>query len=182
MSLPTITPEKAKRLLDDGALLIDVREPDEHARERIPGARLLPLSRLEQADLTADMSKPVLFHCRSGARTLTNAPRLAAKAEGCDAYVVEGGLEAWKKAGLPVAVDRKQPLEIQRQVQLGAGSFAFFGTLLGLLVSPWFFAVPLFVGAGLMVAGVTGFCGLARILMRMPWNKVAPPAGTPRTA
>jgi hypothetical protein len=45
------------------------------------------------------------------------------------------------------------------------------GTLLGLFVSPWFFAVPAFVGAGLITAGVTGFCGMARILMRAPWNR-----------
>jgi Protein of unknown function (DUF2892) len=48
---------------------------------------------------------------------------------------------------------------------------AFVGTLLGLFVSPRFFAVPAFVGAGLITAGVTGFCGMARILMRAPWNQ-----------
>ena len=67
--------------------------------------------------------------------------------------------------------DRHQPLELQRQVQIGAGSLAFVGTLLGLLVSSWFFAVPAFVGAGLITAGLTGFCGMARILMRAPWNR-----------
>jgi hypothetical protein len=50
---------------------------------------------------------------------------------------------------------------------------ALAGTLLGLLVSPWFLAVPAFVGAGLMTAGVTGFCGMAHLLVRAPWNKVA---------
>ncbi|HVL73413.1 MAG TPA: rhodanese family protein [Beijerinckiaceae bacterium] len=181
MSLPAIGPEHAGRLVEEGAILIDVREADEHARERIPGARLMPLSRLDAADL-GPAGAPVVFHCRSGARTHTHGPRLAAKAGPCAAYVLEGGLEAWKKAGLPVVVDRKQPLEIQRQVQLGAGALAFFGTLLGLLVSPWFLAVPLFVGAGLITAGATGFCGLARILVRMPWNRTAAPAGAPKAA
>ena len=91
----------------------------------------------------------------------------------CEAFLVEGGIDAWKKAGLPVAVDRRQPLELQRQVQIGAGSMAFLGTMLGLLVSSWFFAVPAFVGAGLTVAGVTGFCGMARILKKAPWNRAA---------
>ena len=89
----------------------------------------------------------------------------------CEAFIVEGGLDAWKKAGLPVVADRRQPIELQRQVQIGAGSLAFVGTMLGLLVSPWFFAVPAFVGAGLITAGVTGFCGMQHILMRAPWNK-----------
>ena len=172
MSLPAISPEQAKRLLDQGAMLIDIREADEHAREKIASARHLPLSKLDEADLAVHAGKPVIFHCRSGARTLANAPRLADKLGGdCDAYVVAGGLDAWKKAGLPVIADRRQPLELQRQVQLGAGALAFFGTLLGLVASPWFFAVPLFVGGGLMTAGITGFCGMAQVLIRMPWNR-----------
>ncbi len=172
MSLLTINPTDARRLLDKGATLIDIREADEHAREKILGARNLPLSKLDEADLTAHLDKPIIFHCKSGARTQANAPRLAAKLDGtCEVFIVEGGLDAWRKAGLPVATDPRQPLELQRQVQIGAGSLAFFGTLLGLLVSPWFFAVPAFVGAGLITAGVTGFCGMARVLMRAPWNR-----------
>ena len=172
MSLPAIKPADARRLLDSGALLIDIREVDEHAREKIPGARHLPLSKLDEIDLAVHQGKPVIFHCKSGARTQTNAPRLARKlGDACEAFIVEGGLDAWRKAGLPVVTDRREPLELQRQVQIGAGSLAVTGTLLGLFVSPWFFAVPAFVGAGLIVAGVTGFCGMARILMRAPWNR-----------
>jgi len=173
MSLPKISPQQAKQMLDEGAILVDIREPDEHARERVPDAKHIPLSLIDEADLSVHRGRPVIFHCRSGARTSGNAPRLAAKlGDECRAYIVDGGLDAWRKAGLPVVTDRRQPIELQRQVQIGAGSLAFFGTLLGLLVSPWFFAVPLFVGAGLMTAGVTGFCGMALLLMRMPWNRV----------
>jgi rhodanese-related sulfurtransferase len=171
MTLPTIKPADAKRLLAQGAILVDVREADERARERIPGARHLPVSKLDEADLAVHRGTPVIFHCRSGARTLGNAPRLADAAEGCDVYALEGGIDAWRKAGLPVAVDRSQPIEIQRQVQIGAGSIAFVGTLLGILVSPWFLAVPLFVGAGLTMAGITGSCGMALLLARAPWNR-----------
>src|SRR3954452_4151232 len=98
--LQTITPKDAARLLQEGATLVDVREPDEHARARIPGARNLPLSRLEEADLAAQPGQTVLFHCRSGARTGGNAARLAAKAGNCEAYVVAGGLDAWQRAAL----------------------------------------------------------------------------------
>jgi hypothetical protein len=58
-------------------------------------------------------------------------------------------------------------------VQIGAGSIVFLGTMLGLFVSPWFFAIPAFVGTGLTVAGLTGFCGMARILKKAPWNRAA---------
>ncbi|MBB4041563.1 rhodanese-related sulfurtransferase [Microvirga flocculans] len=172
MSLPSLSPEHAKRLLDRGAILVDIREVDEHAREKIPGAKLMSLSKLDEADLALLEGRPVIFHCKSGARTKGNAARLAGKVGGaCEAFIVEGGIDGWKKAGLPVAVDRRQPLELQRQVQIGAGSMALFGTLLGFLVSPWFFAIPAFVGVGLMVAGITGFCGMARILIKAPWNR-----------
>lgn len=174
MSLATLSPIQAKRLLDQGAVLVDIREADEHAREKIPGARLAPLSRLDQTNLALPEGQRVIFHCRSGARTQDNATRLAAKAGGAgEAYIVEGGIDAWKKAGLPVAVDRRQPLELQRQVQIGAGSMAFLGTMLCLFVTSWFFAIPAFVGAGLTMAGVTGFCGMARILKKAPWNRAA---------
>ena len=172
--LNTITPEEAARLLrEGGATLIDVREADEHARQRIPGARNLPLSRLEEAELAVHQGKPVLFHCRSGARTAGHADRLAAKAGLCEAYVVEGGLDAWKRAGLPVAEDRRQPLELMRQVQIAAGSMVVLGVLLGAFVTPGFYLLSGFVGAGLVFAGVTGTCGLARVLRMMPWNRRA---------
>lgn len=171
--LKTITPDQAAQMLREGAQLVDVREPDEHARERIPGARNLPLSRLAAAELAVPAGRPVLFHCRSGARTAGQAGQLAAKAGGCEAYVVEGGLEAWKRAGLPVALDRRQPLELMRQVQIAAGSMVVLGVVLGALVAPGFYALSGFVGAGLVFAGVTGTCGLARVLRLMPWNRAA---------
>ena len=97
MSLPAIKPADARRLLDSGALLIDIREVDEHAREKIPGARHLPLSKLDEIDLAVHQGKPVIFHCKSGARTQTNAPRLARKlGDACEAFIVEGGLDAWR--------------------------------------------------------------------------------------
>jgi rhodanese-related sulfurtransferase len=174
MSLPTIKPTDARRLLDGGAVLIDIRETDEHAREKIPGAHHMPLSKLDEMDLAVHEGKPVIFHCRSGGRTLANAPRLAGKVgESGEAFIVDGGLDAWRKAGLPVVTDRRQPFELQRQVQIGAGSLALTGTMLALIVSPWFFVVPAFVGAGLITAGLTGFCGMARVLMRAPWNRAA---------
>ncbi|HEX2527584.1 MAG TPA: rhodanese family protein [Geminicoccus sp.] len=101
-----------------------------------------------------------------------------ARPGGYRAYVVEGGLEAWKRAGLPVEQDRRQPIEVMRQVQIAAGSLV----LLGALVTPWFYALAGFVGAGLVFAGVTGTCGMASLLRHMPWNRPAATPGTPAAA
>lgn len=172
MSLAKISPEQALRLIEEGAILVDIRERDEHLREKVDGAFHLPLSRLDEAEVALHEGKPVIFHCRSGARTAAHSARLAEKVGGvCDAFIVDGGMDAWKKAGLPVSLNRKQPLEMQRQVQIGAGTMGLAGTLLGIFVSPWFLVIPAFVGAGLLMAGVTGFCGMVSVLKHAPWNK-----------
>ena len=168
MSLPTIDAVRAKRLIDDGAVLVDVREADERVREHVPGTRHHALSRLSTIDTAG--AKVVIFHCRSGARTAANASRLAGAA-GCDAYVLEGGIDAWKKAGLPVATDTRQPIEIMRQVQITAGSLVVVGVVLGFWIAPAFFGLAAFVGAGLVFAGVSGWCGMAKLLGLMPWNR-----------
>jgi rhodanese-related sulfurtransferase len=87
--------------------------------------------------------------------------------------VLEGGIEAWKRAGLPVQVERR-PIDLNRQVQIATGGLVVLGALLGVLVTPLFYLLSAGVGAGLTFAGMTGFCGMARALAAMPWNQ--PPA------
>lgn len=168
MALPIIDVARARRLVEEGAILVDIRELDEHARERVPGARHHALSRLSTIDTGG--ATAVIFHCRSGARTAANASRLA-NAVGCEAYVLEGGIDAWKKAGLLVATNTRQPIEIMRQVQITAGSLVVLGVVLGVWKAPAFLALSAFVGAGLVFAGVTGWCGMAKLLGLMPWNR-----------
>ena len=82
-------------------LLIDVREDAEHRAMRIPGARLAPLSRLEQAVPPLPEGKKVVFLCQSGARTRMHARRLA-KCAGVEAHVMSGGIGAWRASGFPI--------------------------------------------------------------------------------
>jgi hypothetical protein len=91
--------------------------------------------------------------------------------QSCQAHVIACGLDAWRRARLPLTTDRRAPIDLQRQVQFGAGGMALLGTICGVLLSPWFLVVPGFVGAGLLTAGLTGFCGLATLLMHAPWNR-----------
>jgi rhodanese-related sulfurtransferase len=172
MSLPTISPARAAEMLRNGeALLVDVREADERARAHIPGSAHLPLSRLAEAELALQQGRPVIFHCASGARTAQAASALGARAGACEAYVVEGGLAAWRSAGLPVHENRRAPLPLMRQVQITAGAMVVAGVALGALLTPAFYGLAGFVGAGLVFAGVTGNCPLARLLAAMPWNR-----------
>ncbi|MDX2238623.1 MAG: rhodanese-like domain-containing protein [Hyphomonadaceae bacterium] len=171
--LAKLDPHTIAHRLRAGALtLIDIREPDEYAREHIPGAVSVPLSRIEQADLIVDPQKGAAFHCKSGMRTTAQCARLAARVEG-EAFMMEGGLEAWKAAGLPIASDAKAPLELNRQVQIAAGAMIAAGAALALVAHPAFAFAPLALGAGLVFAGVSGWCGLAKALALAPWNRRA---------
>ncbi len=166
MTLPRLSPADARRLVNAGARLIDIRGRDEFARARAPGAENRPLDELTQVEGDA----PVVFLCRSGMRTSGNAAKLAACCTG-EAYILEGGLDAWKAAGLPVEEDRGQPLELMRQVQIAAGALVLAGVILGFVATPVLFGLAAFVGAGLVMAGATGWCGMARLLAAMPWNR-----------
>ncbi|MFZ4109013.1 MAG: YgaP-like transmembrane domain [Polymorphobacter sp.] len=62
---------------------------------------------------------------------------------------------------------------MNRQVQIGAGSLVLAGALLGWLVDPAFHILSGLVGGGLLFAGVSGFCGMAKVLTLLPWNRAA---------
>ena len=160
----------AERLTAGSAVLIDIREPDEFARRHVKGARSQPLSNFGGNPLAVETGREVVFTCRTGMRTAGNCDRLAASIAG-QAFVLEGGVDGWAAAGLPVEEDRKAPLEIIRQVQITAGLLVLTGIALGFLVNPLFFGLSAFVGAGLTFAGVTGSCAMATLLGLMPWNR-----------
>ncbi len=162
----------AKSWLDRGeAVLIDVREADEHARESIAGAKLVPLSGFDPAKLPALGGKRLVVHCLSGSRSARAIARLAEA--GIDAVNLTGGIEGWKAAGLPVRENKSAPLPIMRQVQIVAGSLVVIGAALGATVHPGFHALSAFVGAGLVFAGASGWCGMATVLGLLPYHRRA---------
>lgn len=171
-TLREVDPITLKSWMDqDRVVLVDIREADEFAREHIKGARLAPLSSFDPADFPGEPGKAGVFHCASGNRTSQAASEVL-RTGFSEVYSLAGGIQAWKKAGLPVNRNRSAPLPIMRQVQIAAGALVLIGVVLAVLVSPWFMALSAFVGAGLMVAGITGFCGMANLLAIMPWNRI----------
>ena len=101
MQIKSMDPVTLKKRLDEGsATLIDVREPHEHAREHIEGAKLVPLSRFQAEDFAGLRDTSAVFHCHSGGRTTANAELLTSKGFR-DSYQLGGGIVTWKAAGLP---------------------------------------------------------------------------------
>jgi rhodanese-related sulfurtransferase len=96
-----LTPQEVARGIEEGRMvLVDVREPNETALERFPGAVLVPLSAFDPAEIPVPAGREVVFTCRSGRRSVTAS--LAAQEQGF-AYAAHlaGGILAWKAAGLP---------------------------------------------------------------------------------
>ena len=160
-----------KRWLEQGeALLIDVREPSEYAAEHIPEAQLLPLSTFNPARVSQEAGKKVVLHCVMGMRSAQAGQKLL-DAGFTTVYNFRGGVQAWKDAGYATVHGQRTPLSLQRQVQIVSGSLVLLGTLLGVIVSPWFLLLSGGVGAGLVYAGVSGTCGMATLLARLPYNQ-----------
>jgi len=167
----TIQAQELKSQLSQGCCLVDVREPVEHAEEHIAGAKLIPLGQLEQRCGEIARNTPVVVMCRSGKRGGEALKKLQAMGM-TDVRNLEGGIMAWKEAGLPVEKQRKSCLPLMQQVQLTIGLGVLTGAILSLTVDPRWVYLCAFFGAGLTMAGTTGWCGLAILMSKMPWNRV----------
>jgi rhodanese-related sulfurtransferase len=146
--------------------LIDVRTPGEFEAIHAAPARLVPLDRLPGTDLQGALA----LICKSGARAARARDALAAAGR-ADVVVVEGGTDAWAAAGLPCVRGRARVPSLERQVRIAAGLLVSIGVILGYLVHPGFLVLSLFVGCGLIFAGVTDTCGMAMLLAKLPWNR-----------
>ena len=170
-SLREIDAATLKSWLDKGlAQLVDVREADEFAHERIPGAASAPLSKFETAPLPAANGKTLVLHCASGARS-AKAAEILFQRGAAEIIHLKGGIAAWKQAGHATASSAGAKLPVMRQAQITAGSLALLGVALGFAVSPGFFVVSGIVGAGLLFAGLSGNCMMANLLMKLPYNR-----------
>jgi rhodanese-related sulfurtransferase len=149
---------------------VDVREYPEVAAGAIRGSRHVPLASLAQAAAAWDRNQPLLLVCKSGKRATRGAETLTGLGF-TRLAVLEGGMDAWCAAGLPVDMAQRKPWSLERQVRTIAGALVLGFTLLGYYVSPWFLAAAGVVGAGLLFAGLTDTCLMASLLGRMPWNR-----------
>jgi rhodanese-related sulfurtransferase len=172
--ITTITPQQAHQWLSTGtAILIDVREPDEFASEHLPGAWSIPLKVLPQvlATLPVAAGQNLVFQCQSGRRG-GQACALVQALPGFPhtVYNLADGLAGWKNAGLPT-ISTGTGLSLFRQVQIIVGGAVVLAVLVGFVAHwPVAFALAGLLGAALATAGLTGWCGLAMLLAKMPWN------------
>lgn len=170
-----ISPEQLHSQLASNTppLLVDVRTPAEFREMSIAGALSLPLDELDVGKVKAMAvgSPHCVVVCYSGKRSDQACDKLHA-AGLLKVSSLEGGLELWQRKNLPLERAAQGSFSMIRQVHIVAGSMILIGVLLSVMLSPRFVILPGFVGAGLLFAGLTGFCGMGLILAKMPWNKL----------
>lgn len=162
-----------QKLIEQGNVdLLDVRTEMEYRSGHIAGAKHIPVDELEKMkSYTApEAGRRLCIICQSGKRA-ERARQHLESACGITACVLEHGMNAWEQAGLPVEKNAGASLPLIRQVQIIVGVVNLVALALGYWISPLWLIVPAFTSCGLLFAGVTGICGLALVLTRMPWNR-----------
>ena len=168
-----ISVEQLQSLNLTDKIFVDVRSPAEYRSVRVQGAVNLPLNTISCADvqkLIGDKQNPaIILLCGKGGRARKAAEIL--QAGSFNLLVVEGGTNACVDANLPIEKGGAAVISIERQVRIGAGSLVCLGIALGFFVNPLFYILSAFIGAGLIFAGVTDWCGMGLLIARAPWNK-----------
>ncbi|MDX1335304.1 MAG: rhodanese-like domain-containing protein [Gammaproteobacteria bacterium] len=174
----TISPQSLDSLLnrEGPATLIDVRTPAEYRAGHAKGAISIPLDDLQPEKLSGLLGdkrlgheQPLFLTCQSGIRAGKAAERL--KAAGfTNLFLLQGGTQAWNRAGLPMQ-RCGSAMSLERQVQIVIGMLLVLKVFFGFTVNELFFAAIPIIGAGLIVAGITRWCGMARLIAMMPWNQ-----------
>jgi len=171
-----INPHQLSKLrpIQPNSILLDVRTPAEFAGVHAEGALNIPLDRLNSASILSDFQfrkdDPIYLLCEKGTRA-KSAAALFLDAGFSDVHVIEGGTQAWINAALPVVSSGKKSISIERQVRIAAGILVLLGIILSLTVHSGFLALSAFIGAGLVFAGVTDWCGMGLLLAKAPWNR-----------
>lgn len=180
MGLQEISALAAAKADAQQTIFVDVRTSAEFANKR-PARSLAfaPLSDLIPEDFAMRRGilpdTPLILLCTSGGRARKAAQKFM-QAGFSNVQVLQGGIDAWEREGLPLigantAPSIGGPISLDRQVRIAAGSLVLLFSLLGYFATPGFIWGALFVGAGLVFAGITNTCGMAMLLTRAPWNK-----------
>jgi rhodanese-related sulfurtransferase len=181
-----VTANEANLQWRRGAQVVDVRSAGEFRSGHVAGASNIPLEELESRLDDLDWNGPVLLVCQAGLRAEIAAGCLAAR--GIRGVVLQGGTDAWRKADLDMVASSAMSWSLERQVRLAAGVLVIAGVTLALTTTLLWVYLAGFVGAGLTMAGLTGFCPMAKLLAVLPWNRsrgssdLAPAIAPERTA
>jgi glyoxylase-like metal-dependent hydrolase (beta-lactamase superfamily II)/rhodanese-related sulfurtransferase len=171
-AIEMVSPDQARELIgkEKTFKLLDVRSPGEFSDMHIKDSVNIPIDTLaHRIDELSKISQAYIVLCRTGNRS-PMAADLLMQSGISPVKVMEGGMTAWKKKGLPV-IKGEGGMSLERQIRVIAGSLVLFGIVSAWLFDPVFILVSLFVSTGLIFAGLTDTCLMGMLLMKLPYNK-----------
>lgn len=155
-------------------VIIDVRTPVEFRSQSLAGTDNIPLDSLSCENLEQHLqvknkaNQPIYLLCKSGQRSKLAREKLARLNQ--PIVLIEGGIDALGQQ-LAIKSDPNAGLSLERQVRIAAGLLVLAGIILGTTLHAGAYLLAAFVGAGLVFAGLTNWCGMGLLLAKMPWNK-----------
>jgi rhodanese-related sulfurtransferase len=152
-------------------IIIDVRSPLEHREHKITGTLNIPLDQLSKSLDQLKKYQKIFVHCRSGGRGEKACQILKKNFPKKEIYNVKGGILEWEESGFLVEKHQGFHLSLIRQVHILVGFLIVLTNLFGNYLNPNWFLLNGFIGAGLLFAGISGWCGMALLISKMPWNK-----------
>lgn len=169
--MKSINPQELNDILggrSEGVILIDVRSVDQYNNQSIKGAINIPMSELED---NIDMLRgydTVYIQCNTG--NISSQAYAELENFGLTTVVnLDGGIQRWVELGFST-IKKSNVLPMVRQVFLTAGLLVLLGVVGGVCIHTHFFFLAGFVGCGLIFSGLTGKCGMTKVLDLMPWN------------
>ena len=153
--------------------ILDVRTPAEFESAHIPGSYNVPLDLLPEhtTEIAATIGGPLVLVCQSGVRA-RQAEQALLGAELPRLHILDGGLTAWERQGLPVTRGR-QRWAMERQVRGIAGGIVLASAVAGTLVARPLGLIAAGVGGGLLFSGISNSCAMASVLAKLPYNRGA---------
>jgi hydroxyacylglutathione hydrolase len=150
-------------------IIIDVRTPEEYHLEHIQWSINMPVDQFDDFVTKLWSYDNIYIYCNTGNSSTLFAKK--AQIEWIQTTIVVWWLSVWSKK-YPT-IKQKWALPMMQQVQIGAGSLVLLGIILSLATNNWqFIILSTFVWVGLVFAGSTGYCGMAKALAKMPWNRI----------
>ena len=172
-----ISPEEIHTFMQQGANVhvLDVRSAEEFSNQHVNGSLNIPIDQLNSCSVAeklgddAGKGTPLFLMCASGKRSETATAKLAS--QGLEnVATVSGGTSAWRKAQLPLVVNRRLPT-LEQQTQIFLGVIVLLALVKASLFSPWFYTLAALVGIALIFSGLTACNRLSSLLAKLPWNQ-----------
>lgn len=182
MTIKTVDSKTLKKWLEKGeAVLIDVREPSEHAHCHIKGSILMPPAEVNAKALAKFRNKKLVFHCKIGQRSAIACEKVAKEDPKLNVYNLDGGIDSWKGCGFRCVMGQGAcgmsscykfgSLCIEDQIRVVLGSVILLFIILGYYVNDAFFWITGALGVLFIISGFTGKCMLRDCLKGLACNK-----------